>query len=497
MNGACIAVLDLGTTGVRCAVFDERARLVVSVYREIGLAFPSPGWVEQDPAEMVASTAAVFREALGHGSVPAGEIVVVGITNQRETVVAWDRGSGKAVYPAIVWQDRRTADRCSELRAAGEEDWVRARTGLPLDPYFSATKLAWLFGHVPGLREKAQRGDVLVGTVDSWLLWNLAGVHATDPTNASRTLLYDIHTGAWDAELLDLFGVPRSCLPEVRPSVSVFGSTRAGLLGAERVVAGVLGDQQAALFGHAAFEPGEAKVTWGTGAFLLMNTGGSIVQSQHGLLTTAACAVPGGSMRYALEGAVFVAGAAVQWLRDGLGVISDAAETEALAQGISSTDGVYFVPALTGLGAPHWDPDARGTIVGLTQGTGRAHLARASLEAIAYQTHDLVRAMEADAGLTLPELRVDGGAARNAFLCQFQADILGISVVRPEMVETTSLGAALAAGLSAGIWPDLAAVRALPRSLTRFSPRENPSRSQLLNGWRCAVDRARGWTSSH
>ncbi|MDY0392996.1 MAG: glycerol kinase GlpK [Candidatus Bipolaricaulis sp.] len=487
-----VAALDLGTTGVRCVVYDRGLRPIAAAYRELPLHYPRPGWVEQDPALLVAATQDVFSRALAPARLSPADLVALGITNQRETVVVWDR-TGRPLGPAIVWQDRRTAPLCERLRAEGHEAGVREKTGLPLDPYFSATKIAWLLDHVPGLRERAERGDALVGTVDAWLLWNLVGVHATDPTNASRTLLYDLRTGSWDPGLRDLFGVPEACLPEIRPSVSVFGRTRSDLVGAPVLVGGVLGDQQAALFGHGAVEAGEAKVTWGTGAFLLMNVGSEPVVSRHGLLTTVAYALAG-EVRYALEGAVFVAGAALQWLRDGLGIIGDVAQSEALAQTIPSTDGVYFVPALTGLGAPYWDPHARGTIVGLTRGTGRAHLVRAALEAIAYQTHDVVRAMEADAGTTLSELRVDGGAARNAFLCQFLADLLGIPVVRPAEGEMTARGAALAAGLSAGWWPEPAAVRALPAELSRFSPRSHvPEREGWLTGWRRAVDRARHW----
>lgn len=487
-----VAALDLGTTGVRCVVYDRGLRPVAAAYRELPLHYPRPGWVEQDPALLVAAAQDVSSRALAQARLSPADLVALGITNQRETVVAWDR-TGRPLGPAIVWQDRRTAPLCERLREEGHEAWVREKTGLPLDPYFSATKIAWLLDHVPGLRERAARGEALVGTVDAWLLWNLAGVHATDPTNASRTLLYDLRAGSWDPGLRDLFGVPEACLPEIRPSVSVFGRTRPDFLGAPVPVGGVLGDQQAALFGHAAVEAGEAKVTWGTGAFLLMNVGGEPVVSRHGLLTTVAYAMAG-EVRYALEGAVFVAGAALQWLRDGLGIIGDVAQSEALAQTIPSTDGVYFVPALTGLGAPYWDPHARGTIVGLTRGTARAHLVRAALEAIAYQTYDVVRAMEADAGVTLAELRVDGGAARNAFLCQFQADLLGIPVVRPAEGEMTARGAALAAGLSAGWWPEPAAVRALPTALSRFSPRSHvPERGSWLTGWRRAVDRARHW----
>jgi len=488
-----VGAIDLGTTGVRCVVFDRGARPVASAYRELPLSFPRPGWVEQDPQAMVSATLAVMGEAVGRAG-GGDTLAAMGITNQRETVVVWDRATGRPLHRAIVWQDRRTAARCAELRAAGAERWVRERTGLPLDPYFSATKLSWLLDHVPGLRGKPERGTVLCGTVDSWLLWNLCGVHATDDTNASRTQLYDIRGGRWDPELLDLFGVPAGCLPEVRPSLFRYGEVRRDLFGEAFPVAGILGDQQAALFGQAVFEPGGGKVTWGTGAFLLQNVGTNPVRSRHGLLTTVAYTREGSDPCYALEGSVFVAGAAIQWLRDGLGILDDAAGSEILATSVRSNEGVYFVPALTGLGAPHWDPYARGAILGLTRGTTRAHLVRAALEAIAYQTHDVVRAMEADAGVSLPELRVDGGAARNDFLCQFQADILEIPVLRPAVLETTSLGAAFAAGLAVGFWSDLAAVRDLLPEPTRFVPTmSSAEREGRLDGWRRAVDRSRGW----
>lgn len=489
-----VGAIDLGTAGVRCVVFDRGAQPVASAYRELPLSFPRPGWVEQDPEEMISATLVVVREALGRAELGLHDLAAMGITNQRETVVAWDRETGRPLHRAIVWQDRRTAARCEELRAAGAERGVRERTGLPLDPYFSATKLSWLLDHVPGLRGKAERGAALCGTVDSWLLWNLCGVHATDGTNASRTLLYDIRNGRWDPELLGLFGVPAGCLPEVRPSLFRYSDARRDLSGAAFPVAGILGDQQAALFGQGCHNPGEGKVTWGTGAFLLQNVGVEAVESHHGLLTTVAYTREGGDPCYALEGSVFVAGAAIQWLRDGLGILDDAAGSEILATSVRSNEGVYFVPALSGLGAPYWDPYARGTILGLTRGTTRAHLARATLEAIAYQTHGVVRAMEADAGVPLAELRVDGGAARNDFLCQFQADILGIPVLRPAVLETTSLGAAFAAGLAVGFWPDLAAVRDLLPEPTRFVPAMPPAeRDHLLDGWWRAVDRSRGW----
>jgi len=487
-----VGALDLGTTGVRFVVFDEQAREVTSAYRELPLSYPRPGWVEQDPEGMVEGALAVLRKALEKAGLRPQDLLGVGITNQRETVVAWDRRSGKPLAPAIVWQDRRTAARSRELAEQGLEQKLQEVTGLPPDPYFSATKLEWLLENVPGLREGARAGEVAFGTVDSWLLFRLAGVHATDSTNASRTLLFDIRSLTWSRELLELFSVPPGSLPEVRPSLSLFGSTKRDLIGAEVPLAGVLGDQQAALLGQGCLSPGEGKVTWGTGAFLLVNTGDRPVGSSHGLLTTVTY-TSDGEVRYALEGSVFVAGAAIQWLRDGLGTIADAAETEELAHSLSGNEGVYFVPALVGMGAPHWDPYARGTILGITRGTTKAHLARAALEAIAYQTEEVLKAMEADSGYFLTELRVDGGTARNDFLCSFQADVLGIPVVRPEVLETTALGAAFAAGLAVGLW-DPSELKDLVRVERRFEPRMAlKERERLLFGWRRAVERAKGW----
>ncbi len=486
-----VAALDLGTTGVRFAAFNTHGEPVAWAYKELALTYPQPGWVEQDPEEIRAAVWTVMREGFQSLGPQAEPIVALGITNQRETVVVWDRDSGRALASAIVWQDRRTADLCVHMRQRGLEEHVRTRTGLPLDPYFSATKLRWLLEHVPGLRSKAEKGKALCGTVDSWVLWHLCGVHATDASNASRTQLFNLRTLTWDEELLKLFQVPRAWLPEVRSSLGIVGTTRPEVLGKAVPVAAVLGDQQAALLGQLGLEAGRGKVTWGTGAFLLMNVGSEPVFSRHGLLSTVAYTHRDG-VRYALEGAVFVAGAAVQWLRDGLGILRDTAESEALAASLQGNDGVYFVPALTGLGAPYWDPHARGTIVGLTRGSGRAHLVRAALEAIAYQTHDVVRAMEADSGQKLPELRVDGGAAKNNFLCQFQADILGIPVVRPRVLETTAWGAALAAGLAAGVWEGVEALRAQGTEDRRFEPRMSEGeREALLRGWQGAVARAR------
>jgi glycerol kinase len=447
-----ILAIDQGTTGTTCFVFDERGEPLARAYGELTQHFPRPGWVEHDADEIWRLTQAVAGEALAQAGVREGELLAVGVTNQRETVCVWDPASGEPLHRAIVWQDRRTAARCDELRADGHEELVRARTGLVLDPYFSATKIEWLLEHVDGLRERALDGRAVFGTVDAWLAFNLTGEHVTDCSNASRTLLYDLTAGRWDAELLELFGVPERALPRVLPSAGAFGRTRAPALhGHAAPLAGVAGDQQAALFGQACVDPGMGKNTYGTGSFVLLNAGFAAPAPPPGLLTTLAWGI-GGSTTYALEASIFVTGAAVQWLRDGLGIIEGAAETEALAGSLEGNDGVYFVPALTGLGSPHWDPYARGTIVGLTLGAGRAHLARATLEAIAYQTVDAVRAMESASGQPLSELRADGGASANAWLMQFQADMLGVPVLVPEISETTALGAAYLAGVGAGAW---------------------------------------------
>jgi glycerol kinase len=486
-----ILSIDQGTTGSTCFVFDEQAQPVARAYREITQHFPRPGWVEHDADEIWRVTQAVAGEALADAGVSAGELLAVGVTNQRETVCVWDPASGQPLHKAIVWQDRRTAARCDELRAGGHEELVRARTGLVLDPYFSATKIEWLLEHVDGLRERTLEGRAVFGTVDSWLAFNLTGEHVTDCSNASRTLLYDITAGRWDAELLELFGVPERALPRVLPSAGTFGRTQAPALHGHSVaLAGVAGDQQAALFGQACLDPGMGKNTYGTGSFVLLNAGFVAPAPPPGLLSTLAWGI-GGSSTYALEASIFVTGAAVQWLRDGLGIIDSPAETEALAGSLQTNDGVYFVPALTGLGSPHWDPYARGTIVGLTLGAGRAHLARATLEAIAYQTVDAVRAMESASGKPLSELRADGGASANAWLMQFQADVLGVPVLVPEISETTALGAAYLAGVGAGAWT-LSDVGEAWRERRRYEPRmSEDQRQSLLSGWGQALARAR------
>jgi glycerol kinase len=497
-----VLAIDQGTTGTTCLVLDEHSRVVGRAYSEFTQYYPQPGWVEHDAVEIWEVTRRVARDAVEaaravarNGAGGGLEVAAVGITNQRETVLVWDRSSGEPVHRAIVWQDRRTAARCRELKEQGREPRVRERTGLVLDPYFSGTKLEWLLRNVPGVRERAARGELAAGTIDSWLTWKLTGgrAHVTDPTNASRTLLYNIGDLDWDDELLELFGVPRSLLPDIRHSAEVYGETDPAALGFSAPVAGIAGDQQAALFGQGCVTPGLAKNTYGTGAFLLLHTGTERVASRSGLLTTVACG-PRGEPAYALEGSIFVAGAAVQWLRDGIGVIDDAAQTGELAATLESNDGVYLVPAFVGLGAPHWNAEARGVLVGLTRGTRRAHLARAALEAMAYSTHDVLRAMETDAGIVARGLAVDGGASLNDWLMQFQADIIGVPVRRPAIVETTALGAAGLAGIATGVWRDAAhfiGERAAPAT---FEPGiDEGARASLLDGWARAVATTLYW----
>ncbi len=490
-----LLAIDQGTTGSRCIVFDEGGEPVGRAYGELAQHFPRPGWVEHDAGEMWELTWAVAGEALADAGVRGGDVGAVGITNQRETVCVWDPVTGEPLHRAIVWQDRRTAGRCEELREGGYEPLIRERTGLVLDPYFSASKMEWLLEHVEGLRERAGRGRAVFGTVDSWLLYKLTGEHVTDPSNASRTMLYDIGTGRWDGELLELFGIPERALPEVRASAGDFGCTRGETLHGHGVrVTGVGGDQQAALFGQGCTDRGMGKNTYGTGSFVLLNAGCTAPAPARGLLSTVAWGIGPGrppALTYAVEASIFVTGAAVQWLRDGLGVIANAAESEALAASLRSNEEVYFVPALTGLGSPHWDPHARGTITGLTRGSTRAHLARATLEAIAYQTVDAVRALEASAGESLGELRADGGATANGWLMQFQADVLGVPVVVPRVSETTALGAAYLAGVGAGLWT-VADVCASWRERARYEPQMGEGeRACLLAGWHAALGRAR------
>jgi glycerol kinase len=487
-----VLAIDQGTTGSRAIVFDRRGRIVSSAYEEFPQYFPRPGWVEHDPEEIWRSVYRTIQSALA--GVPGRTIAAVGITNQRETTILWDRKTGRPVGNAIVWQCRRTAGRCRELRERpGLVRLVRRKTGLPIDAYFSATKAEWILGR-GGLRGRAERGRLCFGTPDSWVLWKLTGgaSHATDPTNASRTMLFNIRRLDWDGDLLRLFGIPAGILPAVLPSSGEFGRTiRLGRLPAGVPVMGVAGDQQAALFGQAGFRPGAIKNTYGTGSFILLNTGRKLVESRHGLITTVACG-PGGTAAYALEGSVFVAGAAIQWLRDQLGLLGTAAESEAAAGAVDDNAGVYFVPAFVGLGAPYWDAEARGTIVGLTRGAARNHLVRAALEAMAYSTRDVLETMRKDSGLKVRELRVDGGASVNDFLCRFQADILGIPVLRPKIVETTSLGAAYLAGLGAGLWESTAAIERLRVDERRFTPAMSRALAgRLYEGWRTAVRKAR------
>ena len=474
-------------------VFDHDGGLVAAAQREFAQHFPRPGWVEHDPVEIWDSQLAVLREALHKARLAARDIAAIGITNQRETTVVWNRRTGEPIAPAIVWQDRRTADMCARLRGEGHEPVFTDKTGLLLDPYFSGTKLAWLLDHVPDARRRAEAGELAFGTIDTWLVWKLSGgtVHVTDASNASRTLLYNIHDGRWDAELLQLLNVPATLLPQIADSSSVVATTASGILDAVVPIAGIAGDQQAALFGQACHRPGMVKNTYGTGCFMLMHTGGTAVQSQNRLLTTVAWQRQG-RREYALEGSVFIAGAVVQWLRDGLRLIKSSAEVEALATSVPDNGGVYFVPAFTGLGAPHWDPDARGTITGLTRGSTAGHIARAAVESMAFQTADLIAAMQADSGIPLAELRVDGGAARNNALMQFQADLLGVPVVRPKITETTALGAAFLAGLAVGYWHDDAEVARQWQEDRRFEPTMPRDRvAALQTGWRKAVGAAK------
>jgi glycerol kinase len=477
-----ILAIDQGTTGTTCLVFDGEGRIAGRAYREFTQHFPRPGWVEHDAAEIWDVTRAVAAEALDAAGIDGRRLAGIGITNQRETVVAWDRASGEPLHRAIVWQDRRTAARCDELRAGGHEPLVRERTGLVLDPYFSGTKIEWL------IREGDVPPDAAFGTIDSWLAFKLTGAHVTDYSNASRTLLFDIRNLRWDADLCELLGVPPASLPEPRPSAEVYGETSE--FGGSVPVAGIAGDQQAALYGQACHERGLGKNTYGTGSFVLQNAGADMPEPAEGLLTTVAWGV-GERVDYALEAAIFVTGAAVQWLRDQLGIIETADETEQLARSLDSNDGVYLVPAFTGLGSPHWDPYARGTITGLTRGTGRAHLARAALEAMAYQAVDAVRAMEASSGVVLEELKADGGAVVNTWLMQFQADVLGVPVVVPEVSETTALGAAYLAGVATGTWSE-EDVRSMWREAARYEPSmADGERDELLAGWARALERAR------
>jgi glycerol kinase len=494
-----ILSIDQGTTSSRAVVFDRAGQVLAMAQREFAQHFPQPGWVEHDARDIWQSQLAVMQQAMAQANIQASQLRAMGITNQRETTVLWDRATGEPVAPAIVWQDRRTAVFCDGLRAAGHGPKIARKTGLVLDAYFSGTKLAWLLDHVPGARARAEQGELAFGTIDSWLVWQLTGgrVHATDASNASRTLLFNLKTGAWDPELLALLKIPAAVLPQVLPSCGIVAETDAHWLGASVPIAGWAGDQQAALFGQACFAPGMAKNTYGTGCFMLMNTGNQPVASRHKLLSTVAWQGPASSkhpMAYALEGSVFMAGATVQWLRDGLQIIDRAADVEALAASVPDTGDVFLVPAFAGLGAPDWDGQARGTLVGMTRGTGRAHIARAALEAIALQTADVFHAMAADSGLALSELRVDGGASRNNLLMQIQANVLGVPVVRSRVTETTALGAASLAGLATGFWSGAEEISALWQEECRFEPEWGAAQRQQFSArWREAVSRSRSW----
>jgi glycerol kinase len=488
-----VLAIDQGTTGTTVLILDRRLGVRAKVNQEFRQIFPRPGWVEHDLEDIWGSTLSTVQRALREAGLRGADVAAVGITNQRETAGLWDRRSGRPLHHAIVWQDRRTTEACAQLKAAGHETRVREKTGLVLDPYFSATKIRWLLDHVKGAREKAEAGEAAFGTIDTFLTWRLTGgvAHVTDVSNASRTLLMDLRSRAWDRELLDLFGVPRSVLPEIRPSSAVYGTTKGVKALPDGVpVAGIAGDQQAALFGQACFEPGEAKCTYGTGAFLLQNTGPEPVFSSRGLLTTVAWSV-GGEVAYALEGSSFIAGAAVQWLRDGLGLIKRSADVEALARQVKDSGGVVFVPALAGLGAPHWRPEARGVLRGLDRGTTAAHVARATLEGIALLINDLAEAMRAEAQRPIPVFKVDGGASQNDLLMQFQADLLGVPVERPRLIETTAFGAAFLAGLAAGVWKDREEIRRNWKVGKRFEPRMSPAeREAHVARWRRALEAA-------
>ncbi|WP_397384367.1 glycerol kinase GlpK [Prosthecobacter sp.] len=488
-----ILALDQGTTSSRAILFNHDGGIVATAQKEFRQIFAKPGWVEHDAQEIWATQAGVASEVLHKARAKAADVAAIGITNQRETTVVWDRKTGKPICNAIVWQDRRTASICDKLRAQKLDKLIQRKTGLIVDAYFSATKVQWILQNVKGAKARAAKGELAFGTIDSWLLWNLTGgkVHATDVSNASRTMLYDIRKGIWDDELLKIFGVPRSMLPEVRDSSGEFGMT--SLLGGSIPIAGIAGDQQSALFGQICTKPGMVKNTYGTGCFMLMNTGTKPINSKNKLLTTVAWRI-NGRTEYALEGSVFIAGAAIQWLRDGLGIIRQSADVEALAASVPDTGGVYLVPAFAGLGAPHWDAYARGTLLGLTRGTTAAHIARATLEGIALQVMDILKAMEADAGIKLKELRVDGGASVNNLLMQLQCDLLGVPVVRPKVNETTALGAACLAGLAVGYWKNLADIAKHWQVDRQFKPSmKAAARTQITQGWDRALGRAKGW----
>lgn len=495
-----ILALDQGTTSSRAILFDRDGRILATAQEEFPQIYPKPGWVEHDPEAIWQSQWKVARDVIAGQNLTANDIAAIGITNQRETTVVWDRATGQPIHNAIVWQDRRTAGFCDTLKAEGFSKTIQEKTGLVTDAYFSGTKVAWILDNVPGAREKAERGELAFGTIDSFLVWRLTGgrLHITDVSNASRTLLYDIHKLWWSNTILKRLNIPQSMLPQVVPSSMVYGETDPAIFGKSIPIAGIAGDQQAATFGQACYTSGMAKNTYGTGCFMLLNTGAQAVTSKNNLITTIAWKVgEGGATQYALEGSIFIAGAAIQWLRDEMKLVNNAAETEAIARSLTSTDGVYVVPAFVGLGAPYWDQYARGTIVGLTRGSGRAQLVRATLESIAYQARDVVSAMHADSGLDLQTLRVDGGAVRNNFLMQFQADILGVPVQRPAVTETTALGAAYLAGLATGFWSSQEEIAQQWVVEQIFEPVMSPDqRDALYAGWMRAVDRAKGWAEA-
>ena len=491
-----IVALDQGTTSARAIIFNRKGEIVGSSQREFTQHYPQPGWVEHDPMEIWGAQSSVLTEVLAITGIRSDEVAAIGITNQRETVVVWDKNTGRPIYNAIVWQCRRTTDTCEQLKAEGLAEYIQDTTGLVLDAYFSGTKIKWILDNVDSAREKAENGDLLFGTIDTWLIWKLTNghVHVTDATNASRTMIYDINKLDWDEKMLGVLQIPRCMLPEVKSSSEIYGQTNIGGKGGTRIpIAGIAGDQQAALFGQMCHEQGMAKNTYGTGCFLLMNTGEEPVKSQHGLLTTIACSI-NGKVTYALEGSVFMGGASIQWLRDELGLVRDAADTEYFASKVEDTGGVYVVPAFVGLGAPYWDPYARGSIVGLTRGSNRNHIVRATLEAVAYQSRDLLEAMQQDSGIELAQLRVDGGAVKNNFLMQFQSDILDTTVVRPTVTETTAAGAAYLAGLAVGFWKGIDELKdqvSVDREYT--ADMSDEKRTELYKGWKKAVGRSQHW----
>ena len=498
MQDQYILALDQGTTSSRAMLFDRKGNIVSVAQKEFRQIYPQPGWVEHDPQEIWSTQAGVAAEAVTRAGVNGTAIAAIGITNQRETTIVWDRETGQPIYNAIVWQDRRTAGLCDQLKAQGLEEKVRAKTGLPIDAYFSATKIRWILDNVDGAREKAKQGKLAFGTVDSWLVWNFTkqAQHITDVTNASRTMLFNIHTMQWDNDLLEALDIPRSMLPEVRASSEIYGNTVTTVFASKIPLAGIAGDQQAALFGQMCTTSGMVKNTYGTGCFLMMNTGEKPIESKNNLVTTLAWKI-GNEVNYALEGSIFIAGAVVQWLRDGLGIIKSASEIEALAASVEHCDGVYLVPAFAGLGAPHWNPRARGTLFGVTRGTTSAHIARAALDSIAYQSLDVLKAMEADSGIKIGELRVDGGACANNLLMQFQSDLLGVAAVRPRISETTALGAAYLAGLAVGYWNNVGELQSQWQLDRRFSPAmQQGDVQQCIAGWQRAINAAKAWADA-